>query len=108
MSGSELVSSTSSSVKPATDPVRIFEAGNDPSPGPEESGEGVGSADAVADGESVAGPDVFGSWGSWEVDCWAVGAGSAGTVLVQALRPRMIAAAEVAAIAGRERGMRTP
>ena len=101
MSGSELVSSTFSRVKPATDPVRIFEAGNDPSPCEEDSGDAVGSADAVAGGESVAGADVVGSWG---VDCWALEAGPAGAVLEQALRPTRMVAAEVAAIAGEETG----
>ena len=102
MSGSELVSSTFSRVKPATDPVRIFEAGKDPSPWEEDSGEAVESADAVTGGEFVAELDVFGSWG---VDCWALEAGPAGAVLEQALRPKRMAAAEVAAIAGRRRGI---
>ena len=101
MSGSEVVSFTSSRVKPATDPVRIFEAGKDPSPWEEDSGEAVGSAEAVTGGESVAGADVFGSWG---VDCWVLEAGPAGAVLEQALRPKRMTAAEVAAIAGRRRG----
>jgi hypothetical protein len=92
-------------VKPATDPVRIFEAGNDPSPWPEEPGEVVGSADAVTDGELVVDPEVFGSRG---VDCWALDAGSVGAAFEQALRLRRAAATEVAAIAGRRRGMKTP